>query len=122
MISTRLIDVFLDGPFQIYVGTIIQNKFLKFFMIYTGISNILFNGHNYLCIDLKKICIEYGGYHPVMGKYQIHRLYNLLIMYPIFYFASQQPELPQSVRLLLLLNIIIGFLYNLYYFIQYLTV
>ena len=122
MLSTRLIDVFLTGPMQIYVGTIIQNKFLKFFMIYTGITNILFNGHNYLCIDLKKICIEYGGYHPVSGKYQIHRLYNLLIMYPLMYIAYQQPELPETVGLLLLLNIIIGFIYNFYYFIYYLTV
>jgi hypothetical protein len=117
----RLLDVFVLGPFQIYIGTLVKNIFLKFVMIIIGMSSIIFNGHNFLCIDLQHCFLDYP-YHSGMGKYQIHRLYNLLIMYPLMYQVTQQPELSNSNKLLLLLNIIIGFVYNLFYYIYYIPI
>ena len=115
--NIRLIDVFVLGPFQLYISTLLKTPLLKIFSLYIGISTILFNGHNYLCLDSPKaICIINT---PTIGKYQIHRLYNLFIMYPIMYIISQQPEIPKHFRILQWINIIIGFLYNLYYYAKY---
>ena len=47
----RLIDVFFLGPLQIVVSTYIPNIFFKYFILITGILNILFNGHNFLLIN-----------------------------------------------------------------------
>lgn len=117
----RLLDVFVLGPFQIYIGTRLNNPFLNFSMILIGVSSILFNGHNFLCIDYGKCFVNYP-YHSEMGKHQWHRLYNLLIMYPLMYYVSQQNELSESNRQLLLLNIVIGYVYNLYYYVQYIRI
>ena len=121
----RLADVFIDGPLQIYIGTLLPKySFLQLFMIFTGLSSIVFNGHNFLYIDAKVLSNPLIPYvvHPQNGKYQIHRVWNLLVMYPIFYIVSQRPELQNTGWILTLfrITIIIGFLYNLYYFIQYL--
>ena len=115
--DVRLLDIFISGPLQIYISTFLKG-FLKWFMLVTGTSNILYNGHNYLYFhDYIKNYIK-----PITttnGKTQIHRIYNLLIMYPIFLYIMLYCKLPIYVTILLFLNIISGFSYNLYNLYEY---
>jgi hypothetical protein len=109
----RLLDVYITGPLQIYMGLHIQdNPTLRFFMILTGICTILYNLHNYLYINKQSLTTNYYGFltHSLHGKRQLHRLYNILVMYPIFYIVYQRYPTPLSI--LFLLNIIIGWIYN----------
>ena len=112
----RLIDVFITGPLQIYISTFLKNIFFKYFMLITGVLNITFNGYVYL---LKSKYIKKK--HPYLkhiitenGKTQIHRFYNLLVMYPIFLYILLNFKLPPYLQLVFLINIIIGFIFNLY--------
>jgi len=116
----RLIDIFLSGPLQILVSMYIANTHvLRYFMLLTGIMNIIYNSHNYLLfgstiqspfpiikrfVDLKN------------GKTQLHRLYNLFIMYPIFIIILLKYHMPFSIKFLFLINIFIGVSYNLFYY------
>jgi len=110
--DVRLLDIFISGPLQIYISTFLKG-FLKWFMLVTGTSNILYNGHNYLYFHnyIKNYITPITTIH---GKTQIHRIYNLLIMYPIFLYIMLYCKLPIYVTILLFLNIISGFSYNLY--------
>ena len=90
-------------------------------MLITGILNIIFNGHNYLLLEKKIIKKPFYVLQPFIsknGKHQLHRIYNLLIMYPIFLYIALWIKLPVYLRFLLLCNIIVGSLYNLYYFLN----
>ena len=116
----RLIDVFLSGPLQILVSQYItNNNVLFYFMLITGILTILYNAHNFLLFNstlkhpiplLKKFV------HKKNGKTQLHRMYNLVIMYPIFTYVLLNISMPLQIRIFLLINIIIGFSYNLFYY------
>ena len=111
----RLIDVFLLGPIQILIGLYIKtNAFLKFFMIILGISNILYNGHNYLHFCQGTEIHPYIKHfiHPKYGKTQIHRLYNIFIMYPILAYVYMTEKLPKFLEYILLFDIIFGFTIN----------
>lgn len=116
--DVRLLDIFISGPLQIYISTFLKG-FLKWFMLITGISNILYNGHNYLYFHnyIKNYITPITTIH---GKTQTHRIYNLLIMYPIFLYIMLYCKLPIYVTILLFLNIISGFLYNLYHLYNFL--
>lgn len=118
----RLLDVFITGPLQIIVSTYItRSPLLRYFMLITGTLNILYNGHNFLLFDsrLKQPLPVLNKFiHLKNGKYQIHRLYNLTIMYPVFIYVLSTIVMPIELRILLLINIVIGFLYNLYYYIN----
>ena len=118
----RLMDVFITGPLQIIVSTYItRSALLRYFMLITGILNIIYNGHNFLLFDsiLKQpLPILKKFIHVKHGKYQLHRLYNLIIMYPIFIYVLLNIHMPFELRILLLINIVIGFLYNLFYYIN----
>jgi hypothetical protein len=87
-------------------------------MIITGISNILYNGHNVLFFNnhIKNYIKPITTAH---GKTQIHRIYNIMIMYPIFLYIILYCKLPRYVIILLLINMIVGFSYNLYYLYKY---
>jgi hypothetical protein len=117
----RLMDVFITGPLQIIVSTYItRSALLRYFMLITGILNIIYNGHNFLLFEsiLKKpLPILNKFIHLKNGKHQLHRLYNLIIMYPVFLYVLLNIVMPFELRILLLINIVIGFLYNLYYYI-----
>jgi hypothetical protein len=119
----RLIDVFITGPLHIIIASyLIKHTLLFYFMLITGILNIIYNGHNYLLFNnsLKEpISILKPFIHNKHGKYQNHRLYNLIIMYPIFTYLLFDNVIPYKLRFLLLINIIIGFTYNLYFYINY---
>ena len=117
----RLMDVFITGPLQIIVSTYItRSALLRYFMLITGILNIIYNVHNFLLFEsiLKKpLPILNKFIHLKNGKHQLHRLYNLIIMYPVFLYVLLNIVMPIELRILLLINIVIGFLYNLYYYI-----
>jgi hypothetical protein len=123
MNEVRLIDVFMSGPLQIIISTYITHSpLLRYFILMTGVINILYNGHNFLLFNstLKRpLPILKPFIHPKNGKYQLHRLYNLIIMYPIFIYVLLNIVMPFELRILLLINIVIGFVYNAYYYIKY---
>jgi hypothetical protein len=54
------------------------------------------------------------------GKTQLHRLYNLFIMYPIFIYILLHFKLPSYLQVLFYMNIVVGFAFNLYYFVSFL--
>jgi hypothetical protein len=86
-------------------------------MIITGLGTIIYNGHNYLYINRDIIDKSIPLVHNIQGKYQIHRLYNILIMYPIFNYIYNTTKIPQPLKKLFRINMILGFLYNLYFLI-----
>ena len=58
--NIRLIDVFITGPLQIYISTLLKNKYFKYFMLITGVLNITFNGYVFLLKNKyikKKTCV-----------------------------------------------------------------
>ena len=118
-INVRIIDVFVSGPLQIYISLLIKNVFLKYFMLLTGILNIAFNGYVFLLenriIKRKHRYLKY--FINKNGKTQIHRVYNLTIMYPIFLYILLHFKIPTFIQFAFSLNIIIGFIFNLYNFI-----
>ena len=119
--KVRLIDVFITGPLQIIISNYIKTSpLLRYFMLTTGILNIIYNGHNFLLFNstLKQPLPVLNKFiHLQNGKFQLHRLYNLIIMYPVFVYVLLNIVMPFELRILLLINIVIGFLYNLYYYI-----
>ena len=121
--KVRLIDVFVTGPLQIIISSYITTSpLLCYFMLMTGIINIIYNGHNFLLFESiikKPLPILNKFVHIKHGKYQLHRLYNLIIMYPIFIYVLLNIVMPIELRILLFVNIVIGFLYNLFYYIYY---
>ena len=118
-INVRIIDVFVTGPLQIYISLLIKNVFLKYFMLLTGILNIAFNGYVFL-LENRIIKRKYRYLKYVItknGKTQIHRVYNLTIMYPIFLYILLHFKIPTFIQFAFSVNIIIGFIFNLYNFI-----
>jgi hypothetical protein len=120
--NVRLIDIFLSGPIQILVSSYITHKplfLLRYFILFTGILNIIYNGHNFLLFNstikqplpLIKTFVDLKN-----GKTQSHRLYNLIIMYPIFIIVLLNIDMPIQVWILFLINITIGVAYNLFYY------
>jgi hypothetical protein len=118
--KVRLVDVFFSGPLQIIVSNyIIKTPLLRYFMLFTGILSIIYNVHNFLLFNstLKQpLPILNKFIHLKNGKYQLHRLYNLIIMYPIFIYVLLNIVMPIELRILLLINIVFGFVYNLFYY------
>ncbi len=121
--NTRLIDVFFTGPLYLLISSYMKNVYLKYYMLIVGISNIIYNGHNYLLFDenikspFLPLPILKSLIDPKHGKTQMHRIYNLLIMYPIFTYIVLFTKLPYILSILLTIDIFIGFFYNLYYFV-----
>ena len=117
--NLRIIDIFISGPLQIYISLFLKNVFLKYFMLMTGILNIAFNGYVFL-LENKFIKRKHSYLKHIItedGKTQIHRLYNLTIMYPVFLYIFLHCKLPVFIQLVFFINIVIGFIYNLYNFI-----
>ena len=83
--NIRLVDVFITGPLQIYVSTFLKNIYFKYFILLTGVLNITFNGYVFLLKSkyIKQKHRYLKHFITENGKTQIHRLYNLFIMYPI---------------------------------------
>ena len=116
--NIRLVDVFITGPLQIYISTLLKNIFFKYFMLITGLLNIIFNGYVYL-LESKYIKKKHAYLKHIItenGKTQIHRLYNLIVMYPIFLYILLNFKLPPYLQLVFFINITIGFAFNLHNF------
>jgi hypothetical protein len=124
-IDVRLIDIFLTGPFRIYLSYYVKNKYSSFYLFYGGLYVLLFNLFTYLYINLNFTCLEtpfkfINEYSDkVKGKPQLHRLFNLFIMYPIEIFILLISNLSFLQKLLYLLLIVSGFIYNLKNYIYY---
>ena len=123
-INSRLFDVFLTGPMRIYLSQFVKNKTLKLYLLLEGIFVILFNTHNYLHFDKKNspfsidFLIKYN--HPIKGKPQLHRLYNLFVMYPIHIYIMATSNFTKIQLFLFLFVITVpGFTYNLYNYLNY---
>lgn len=114
----RLYDVLIEGILYIYISTIIDNIILKIFMMIFGIMTIAYNLNNLMYLDYKKIKKSYfGRLTTQQGKTQIHRLYNLTIMYPILiYVYTQIPEEYGIIITLFMIDIVGGLIYNSYYY------
>ena len=113
----RLWDVFVLGPIYIYISTFIDNIVLKLLMIVYGVTNIIYNLHNYLLLNAKVIdkpwkIIDWMV-DKVEGKTQNHRLYNVIVMYPFFLYIWYNIELPKWLTNFFIIDIILGFIYNL---------
>lgn len=121
-VNVRIIDIFLTGPLQLNISYYVKHIWLKLFLISTGIMTIIYNLHNYLYLDIKKISKPW----PILryfvtnnGKSQYHRLYNVFIMYPIFLYAlSSTKNIPDILRVLFFCEIIIGTIFNLFNYIK----
>ena len=124
-IDVRLIDIFLTGPFRIYLSYYVENSFSSYLLFYSGIGILLFNLFTYLYINLNitfletpfKFINEYSDKNK--GKPQLHRLYNLFVMYPIEIFILLTSNLSFLQKMLYLLLIVSGFIYNLKNYIYY---
>lgn len=121
---TRLYDVLFSGPIYIYFSTFIPNSksFLKLFVFLTGIFAIIYNGHNWLFIEkrwlqrplLPNFLIDFQ-----YGKTQPHRLFNLIVMYPILLWSNFITKKPLWLTYLLYSIIALGILGNFYYYVSY---
>ena len=118
---TRILDVFLLGPLKLYLINFVKDINLKIILFIIGILTIIFNAHNFFIYDFKYLKQPWAIFEPFIkkktGKTQYVRLLNLLIMYPILIYINLNFELPDTVKLLLNLNNLLGFLYNLMNFI-----
>ncbi len=114
----RLYDVLIEGLLYIYISTIIDNIILKIFMMIIGIMTIAYNLNNLMYLDYKNIKKSYfGRLTTSQGKTQIHRLYNIFIMYPIFiYVYTRIPKEYNIIRTLFIIDIVGGIIYNGYYY------
>lgn len=112
----RLYDVFISGPLYIYFSTFIQNKYLRLFVFLVGLMNIIYNGHNWLLLENKSIKKSLLPFVTEEGKTQTHRLYNLIIMYPLIYYANSITESP--LKRIINFMIALGVIINLINFIE----
>ena len=121
--NARLFDVFLTGPLRIYLSQFVKNEQQKRFLLIWGIMNILFNGYNYLHYDEKSLTIPINVINtyndPIKGKPQLHRLFLLLVMYPMDIHILLTNDFDTIPRILYTLMIIFGFIYNAYNFVNY---
>jgi hypothetical protein len=106
-INSRLFDIFYTVPLRLYLSQFIDNKFLKYYLFIEGVFVILFNSYNYL------------RYNKGNSKPQIHRLYNICVMYPIHIYIMLSSQFT-NIQLFLFITITLpGFIYNTYNYIHY---
>lgn len=115
--DVRIMDILVNGPGQIFVGSKIKIKWLSLFMISIGTCTICWNLFAYLYSFnyIKKIPKYVMPFiNKKYGKSQIQRIFNLCIMYPIFIYAyfKARTRLSIFVQYLSIVNIIFGFTYN----------
>ena len=99
-----------------------MKKYLKNYMLIEGLLTILYNGYNYLRFN-KNISIPVKFINDYTdkekGKSQLHRLYNILVMYPLHLYIVYKSDFTVFQLLLLLSITITGFIYNTYNYIHY---
>ena len=122
MLSVRLLDVFVSGPIRILVSRYIKNENMKRYLFLEGLLVILFNAYNYLYFEKNyKYNIKFLNNYSdkIKGKPQIHRLLLLTIMYPNHINIIMKEKIPKNLRTIFIINLILGFSYNLYNFVKY---
>ena len=86
-------------------------------MIGYGVLTILYNLHNYLLLDANVIDKPWKIYSKMVdkseGKKQNHRLSNVIVMYPFFFYIWYNTELPKWLTNFFIIDIILGIIYNL---------
>jgi hypothetical protein len=120
-LNTRLVDTFILGPFQMYIALkyINNNPLLKWYLFGVGLFSFIWNTHNYFYIDTEFVNQSYmPAVHRQHGKYQIHRVYNLLIMYPVYIYVLNNYSLSPFTYTCLMVNIIVGIVFNLYHYLN----
>jgi len=114
----RLYDVFLSGPLYIYLSTFISNTkpILKIFVFLTGLATIIYNGHNWLFLNTYWLQMPlFPNFVDLKnGKTQPHRIFNLLVMYPVLVWSNYITKKPTWLTNLIYTIITLGFLFNLY--------
>jgi hypothetical protein len=129
----RLLDIFLIGPVNIIFSlTLIPNWILLIPVFLNGAITIIYNYINFnvyyrhtepYIYRIVPVNIRKYIWDPINGKTQLIRLVNLFIQYPLLIFAviHSQPGdnfLYQWSVYLMILFIVCGIVYNLWYFLQ----
>ena len=115
-LSSRELDVLISGPLYLFASQWVKNRVLKTFVLAVGFGTIIYNLHNYLYIDariLKHSLLPSSLVNPRWGKTQLHRLYNICIMYPILFYIYKNISVPVYLHLILYTQLGVGFIYNL---------
>ena len=121
-INPRLIDIFITGPFRIYISKYIKSYFFKLYILIEGVLVILFNLYTYLHINKHITLLPFkiiNSYSNKKGKPQVHRLFNIFIMYPIHIYILYTNRFDQIHFILFSLLTFTGFIYNMYNYIHY---
>jgi len=120
--NPRLFDVFYTGPSRLYLSSFIKDKYLRKYILIEGILTILYNGYNYLRFQ-KGISLPIPFINDYTdkekGKPQLHRLYNILVMYPLHLYIISKSDFTKFQLLLFLSITITGFIFNTYNYIHY---
>lgn len=123
IINPRLLDIFITGPFRIYISKYIKSYFLKLYILTEGIFVIAFNLYTYLHINKNITLLPYkiiNSYsNKKRGKPQIHRLFNIFVMYPIHVYILYTNQFTSFQFILFLIITFTGFVYNTYNYIHY---
>jgi hypothetical protein len=118
----RLFDIFFIGPFLIHCQKYIKNKHFNYILIILGILTIIYNLVNILYINFKLIdipnCLKYI-IDIKLGKTQLLRLINIIIMYPLLAYIYKTNNFPTTTSIIFIIINSIGVLYNLFYYIHY---
>ena len=110
----RLYDIFFSSLVYIYSSQFIKVSWLKYFVLCVGLMTNLYNLHNFLLINVRLIDEPINVLRPFVdvnnGKTQLHRLYNILLMYPLLYYSTK--FMPSNLSSLMRVMIVCGLIYN----------
>lgn len=119
--TLRLYDVFISGPLYLILAQYVENIYLKTFVYLVGLSAIIFNGWNFFHFQNGKFDNNLGDVN--LGKTQLHRIFNLVFMYPLLFYTISitSSKIPRCLSIIMYLIVLGGFAVNLYYFVKYLS-
>jgi hypothetical protein len=108
--NIRVYDVLISGPLWLYLGSLVDEPWLQLFVYVVGGGTIFYNAHNLCCLETPQIPMV----HQKHGKTQVHRLYNVLIMYPLLWYANERTRNKKLkwVTFMYSILIIVGLVYN----------
>jgi hypothetical protein len=121
-------DILFSGPTYIWYGLYIKDTFFKSLLILFGIATMLLNYSYYMYNKGQKtiyhdiISIKILGYNSKNNngsKTQFVRLSLLLFWYPLILYSLYKfsNEVPVPLKYLTFFKVLVGYMYNLKYFI-----